>query len=266
VADLPFEPADAGSTQRLLRAVDAEGKIPRALEAHGSFAGLDVVLVGASPERARWLTEAGARLTVVSEPAAARAAGPAAEPGAESAAEQAAEPAWPSDASADIVVSFWAALDGPDRAEQLAQAQRLLRLEGRLMIVLDYGRDDLDVVRGPERTASLVAWSRRDGWFLSRGFRIRVIHTFWRFETIEEGGELLRAAFGPAAEPAIGRLRRPRLAHNVAVYTWTRDVGASSGPEVRAARRPAGEPGPRASARPAPRPAATPSTAAEPIA
>lgn len=246
MADLPFEPVDAGSTQRLLRAVDAEGKIPRALEAHGSFAGLDVVLVGASPERARWLTEVGARLTVLAYPAA--------------------DSDWPSDASADIVVSFWAALDGPDRAEQVARAQRLLRLEGRLMIVLDYGRDDLDVVRGPERTASLVAWSRRDGWFLSRGFRIRVIHTFWRFETIEEGGELLRAAYGPAAEPAIGRLRRPRVAHNMAVYTWTRDVGASSGPEVRAARRPAGEPGPRASAKPAPRPAATTSTAAEPIA
>jgi hypothetical protein len=219
VADLPFEPADAGSTQRLLRAVDAEGKIPRALEAHGSFAGRDVVLFGASPERARWLTESGARLTVVANPAA--------------------EPDWPSDASADIVVAFWAAFDGPDRAEQLAHAERLLRPEGRLLVVLDYGRDDLDVVRGPERTASLVERSRRDGWFLSQGFRIRVIHTFWRFETIEEGGELLRAAYGPAAEPAISRLRRPRLAHNVAVYHWTRDVGASGGPERPAAAEPA---------------------------
>jgi len=218
VADLPFEPADAGSTQRLLRAVDTEGKIPRALEAHGSFAGLDVVLFGASPGRARWLMEVGARLTVVADPVA------------EPVAELAADPDWPSDASADVVVSFWSAFDGPDRAEQLAHAQRLLRPKGRLLVVLDYGRDDLDVVRGPERTASLVVWSRRDGWFLSRGFHIRVIHTFWRFETIEEGGELLRAAYGPAAEPAISRLRRPRLAHNVAVYHWTRDGGASRGP------------------------------------
>ena len=92
--------------------------------------------------------------------------------------------------------------------------------------MLDYGRDDLDVIRGPEQTARLVEWSRRDGWFLSRGFRIRVLHTFWRFETIEEGGELLRAAYGPAAETAISRLRRPRVAHNVAVYHWTRDVAA----------------------------------------
>jgi hypothetical protein len=246
VADLPFEPADAGSTQRLLRAVDAEGKIPRALEAHGSFAGRDVVLFGASPERARWLTESGARLTVVADPAA--------EPVAESVANPAAEPDWPSDASADIVVAFWAAFDGPDRAEQLAHAERLLRPEGRLLVVLDYGRDDLDVVRGPERTASLVERSRRDGWFLSQGFRIRVIHTFWRFETIEEGGELLRAAYGPAAEPAISRLRRPRLAHNVAVYHWTRDVGASGGPERPAAAEPAPRTGPRAAAtEPAPR-------------
>ena len=237
MADLPFEPADAGSTQRLLRAVDAEGKIPRALEAHGSFAGLDVVLFGMSPERARWLTEAGARLTVVAEPAAELAADPV--------AELAADPDWPADASADVVVSFWSAFDGPDRAEQLAHAQRLLRRKGRLLAVLDYGRDDLDVVRGPGRTASLVAWSRRDGWFLSRGFHIRVIHTFWRFETIEEGGELIRAAYGPAAEPAISRLHRPRLAHNVAVYHWARDSGASGGLARRAAAAAAAKSAPR---------------------
>jgi hypothetical protein len=252
VADLPFEPADAGSTQRLLRAVDAEGKIPRALEVHGSFAGRDVVLLGASRERARWLTEVGARLTVVAEPAAA----PVAEPAAAPVAEPAAAPDWPSDASADIVVAFWAAFDGPNRAEQLAHAERLLRPGGQLLVVLDYGRDDLDVVRGPERTASLVAWSRRDGWFLSQGFRIRVIHTFWRFETIEEGGELLRAAYGPAAEPAISRLRRPRLAHNVAVYHWTRDVGASGGPEHRAAVDAAPKPGLRVAGEQGPRVAA----------
>jgi SAM-dependent methyltransferase len=245
VADLPFEPADAGSTQRLLRAVDAEGKIPRELEAHGPLDGRDVVLFGVSRERARWLTEAGARLTVVADPAAERDR--------------------PSDGSADIVVAFWAAFDGPDRAEQFAHAERLLRPEGRLLVVLDYGRDDLDVVRGPERTASLVAWSRRDGWFLSRGFRIRVIHTFWRFETIEEGGELLRAAYGPAAEPAISRLRRPRLAHNVAIYHWTRDVATSGAPAPRAAARSApraaNEPG-RSAAESAPRAATEPGPSA----
>ena len=268
MADLPFEPADAGSTQRLLRAVDAEGKIPRALEAHGSFAGRDVVLFGVSPERARWLTEAGARLTVVAGPVVDPAAGT----GAAVVAEPAVDPDWPADASADVVVSFWSAFDGPDRAEQLSRAQRLLRRKGRLLVVLDYGRDDLDVVRGPGRTASLVAWSRRDGWFLSRGFQIRVIHTFWRFETIDDGGQLLRAAYGPAAELAISRLRRPRLAHNVAVYHWTRDSGASRGPAHRpaaaAAKSPLGpgaaaatsaEPGPRAaSAEPASRVASRP--------
>ncbi len=243
MADLPFEPADAGSTQRLLRAVDAEGKIPRALEAHGSFAGRDVVMLGASNERARWLTEAGARLTVLPDVA------PATE------ADLAVRQAWPSDSSADVVFSFWAALDGPDRADLLARAQRLLRPDGRLLLVMDYGRDDLDVVRGPGRTADLVAWSRRDGWFLSRGFRIRVIHTFWRFATVEEGVELLRAAYGPAAEPAVVRLRRPRLAHNVAIYHWTRDLGASDVAAKAGRRAPTAAGAPRAAAS-APEPAA----------
>ena len=217
MADLPFEPADAGSTQRLLRAVDADGKIQRELEAHGPFDGRDVVLFGVSSERARWLATSGARLTILADPVSEWERTPA--------------------ASADIVLAFWDAFDGPDRAERLAHAQRLLRPDGRLLVVLDYGRDDLDVVRGPEQTARLVEWSRRDGWFLSRGFRIRVLHTFWRFETIEEAGELLRAAYGPAAEAAISRLRRPRLAHNVAVYHWTRDVAASGVQDPRAASR-----------------------------
>jgi len=207
VADLPFEPADAGSTAQLLRVVDAEGKIPRAVETYGPFAGRDVTLFGSSPERARWLTEAGASLTIVADPAT--------------------EVAWPAASSADIVLAFWTAFDGPARADLLARAQRLLRRDGRLIVVLDYGRDDLDVVRGPDVAASLVASSRRDGWFLGNGFRVRVIHTFWRFDSIEEAGELLRAAYGPAAEPAISRLRRPRLAHNVAIYHWTRAVGAA---------------------------------------
>lgn len=206
MADLPFEPADAGSTAQLLRVVDAEGKIPRALEAHGPFAGRDVTLFGLSPERARWLTDAGAHLTVVAEPGA--------------------EASRPTEASADLVIAFWSPFDGPAREILFANAQRLLRLDGRLLVVLDYGRDDLDVVRGPETAASLVAWSRRDGWFLANGFRVRVIHTFWRFETTEEGAELLRAAYGPAAELAIARMRRPRLAHNVAIYHWMRDVAA----------------------------------------
>ena len=128
MADLPFVPADAGSTQQLLRVVDAEGKIPRALEAHGPFAGRDVTLFGASPERERWLTEAGARLTVVADPAT--------------------EAVWPSPASADIVMAFWAAFDAPDRSTQLANAERLLRPDGRLVVVVNAG--DASVVVSPQ--------------------------------------------------------------------------------------------------------------------
>ena len=73
-----------------------------------------------------------------------------------------------------------------------------------------------------------------------------MIHTFWRFETINEGAELLRAAFGPAAEPAIERLRRPRLAHNVAVYHWTRGAASSHAADLRRAPRAAATPRPGA--------------------
>jgi hypothetical protein len=105
---------------------------------------------------------------------------------------------------------------------ELVEADRVLRPGGRLLVLQDYGRDDLDPVRGPERTAELVAWSRRDGWYMRSGFRIHVVHAFWTFESVDAAAALLRDIFGPAGEEAGARLRRPRIAHNVVVYHRTR--------------------------------------------
>ncbi len=195
MADLPIA-LEGALADELARAVDAEGKIIRALEALGPVAGRDVVLVGdAGGIRHRQLSEAGARVAAVralDAGARALAAG-----------------------SADVVLAWWSAFRGLDPGE-LGHADRLLRPGGRLMIVHDYGRDDVSRLRGdlPE----YGPWSRRDGPFLAAGFRIRVLHCWWTFDSLEEMEAFLGAAFGLIGRAVASQLRRPRLSYNVAIY------------------------------------------------
>ncbi len=192
MADLPFEPADAALAARLAACLDLEGKIPRAFEALGPIAGRSVALLdGASPMRAAQLSGLGAELAVVD--------------GLEALA----------DGSVDVVVSCWTGFRGPS-PEAVAQADRALRPGGRLLVLHDYGRDDVSRLRGDLPEYGL--WSRRDGWFLTNGFKIRVVHCFWTFASIDEAGALLADLFGPAGEAVAATLRRPRLSYNVAVY------------------------------------------------
>ena len=198
VADLPID-LDVGLSEQLARVLDVEGKIPRALEALGPVEGRDVILVdGPGGIRARQLTELGARVTLV------ESSGPA--------------PFDAPDASADVVVAFWSAFRGAAPGE-IAHAARLLRPGGRLLVVHDYGRDDVAALRGelPEHGP----WSRRNGPFLSDAFKVRVVHCWWTFVSIEEARALLGAAFGPAGAALGERLTRPRVSYNVAIYHRT---------------------------------------------
>ena len=207
MADLPvvLEPILGDA---LLRALDIEGKIPRALEALGPIAARDVVLVGGGPLETRRLTDAGARLSAVD-------------------AFQPNVPAsWPlSDGGADAVIAQWSGFRGI-LAPELAETERILRPGGKLLIVHDYGRDDVSRLRGdlPEYSA----WSRRSGPFLSAGFRIRVIHCFWTFESVDSAATFLAGAFGRTGEEVAASLSRPRLTYNVAIYHRTRSQIASS--------------------------------------
>jgi SAM-dependent methyltransferase len=198
VADLPID-LDAGLAERLARALDVEGKIPRAFEALGPVADRDVILVdGEGGLRAGQLRALGARVAPVTSAGPTRFDAP--------------------DASADVIVACWSAFRGaPD--DEMAAADRLLRPGGRLLVVQDYGRDDLATIRGvaPEH----AAWSHRSGPFLHRGFRVRVVHCWWTFDTLEEAHDFLDAAFGDAARSVSERLTRPRISYNVAVYHRT---------------------------------------------
>jgi hypothetical protein len=201
MSDLPFTPADPGLAARLAACLDVEGKIPRALEALGPITDRDVLLVnGDSQRRAAQLGAMGARVAI--SPGAAGG-------GRLDAAE----------ASADVVVGLWSAFRAPS-PEELMEADRVLRPGGRLLVVHDYGRDDVCRLRGdlPE----YGSWTRRDGWYLTNGFRIRVIHCFWTFGAVDDARSFLVEAFGDAGRAVATDLSRPRLSYNVAVYHRSR--------------------------------------------
>jgi hypothetical protein len=199
VADLPFRVA-APYDDALLDALDVEGKIPRALETLGPIGGRDVADVGAGPRELAQLSELGGRVTDVS---------------ASSMGSLAAE-------TFDVVTARWSAFRGAD-ADEVADADRILRPGGRLLVIHDYGRDDVSRLRGDLPEYRL--WSRRDGPFLAAGFRIRVIHCFWTFADLSAAQEFLRGAFGAAGEAVAATLKRPRLSYNVGVYHRTRGAG-----------------------------------------
>jgi hypothetical protein len=181
-------------------ALDRESKIVRGLEALGPIASRDVLLVDAADSSiGAGLVALGARLVhaPLSKPLRLAAA----------------------DSSMDVVVGLWSAFRGIE-ASELAEVDRVLRPDGKLLVVHDYGRDDVSRLFGdrPEQGA----WSRRNGPFLSSGFRVRVIHCWWDFDSLEAATAFLGEAFGDPGVELGATLKRPRLSYKVAIYHRSR--------------------------------------------
>jgi hypothetical protein len=202
MADLPISlPAELAL--RLAAALDREGKIVRGLEALGPIADRDVLIVDTPGGAIRsGLQGLGARLIDAPLGAASRfdvAAG-----------------------SVDAVVGLWSAYRGIEPAE-LAEADRVLRGDGRLLVVHDYGHDDVSRILGDR--PEYGAWSRRAGPFLSGGFRVRVLHCWWDFDSMAAMTTFLGGGFGDAGAAVAGTLKRPRLSYKVGIYHRSRAGG-----------------------------------------
>ncbi|HET9852498.1 MAG TPA: hypothetical protein VFP56_08330 [Candidatus Limnocylindrales bacterium] len=200
MSDLPVS-LPAGLDPAFLAAFDPPGKLVAALEALGPVAGRDVVVVDlAGGPVLEGLTEAGARIVGASSSSPLRLDAV--------------------DASADVVIGLWSAFRGVEAAD-LAEVDRVLRPGGRHLVVHDYGRDDVSRLYPADRP-EYGAWSHRFGPFLSGGFRVRVVHCFWEFDTQEAATDFLVAGFGDAGAAVAATLKRPRLSYNVAVYHRSR--------------------------------------------
>jgi hypothetical protein len=206
VSDLPVTLPDP-LARRLEVALDVEGKIPRVLDALGPLANRDVAFVDGEPGRiAERLSELGGRVRRVawSDRVGPTSASP-----------------W-----ADALVSCWSAFRGVDAGE-LAEAARIVRPGGRLLVVHDYGRDDVSQLHAGEgERPEYGLWSRRDGPFLANGFKVRVVHCWWTFDSVETAQAFVGEAFGEAGRAFAAALTRPRLSYNVAIYHCTLGGGA----------------------------------------
>jgi hypothetical protein len=206
VAQFPVELApDLAS--RLRRAFDPEAKIARALDALGPVGARDVIVVdGAGSPVTEAIAGLGARVVEVSPERPFRLAAP--------------------DASADAIVGLWSSFRGTSPDER-REVDRVLRPAGRHLVVHDYGRDDVSRLFDGDRE-EYGAWSQRTGPFLRGGFRVRVLHCWWTFETLEDAADFLAAAFANRGAELAQTLRRPRLAYNVAVSHRSRGEGSAS--------------------------------------
>jgi hypothetical protein len=196
MSDLPVS-LPAGLEPAFLDAFDPPGKLVAAIIALGPIQERDVLIVGASGGPVvDGLRAAGGRLSFA----------PDAPPLRVDAA----------DGSVDVVLGLWSAFRGVERAES-AEVDRVLRPGGRQLVVHDYGRDDVSRLFAGDRP-EYGAWSHRFGPFLQGGFRVRVVHCFWEFETAEAAAAFLASGFGQAGQDLAATLKRPRLSYNVAVY------------------------------------------------
>ena len=183
-------------------ALDRAGKLIAALDALGPIADRDVLVVDAfGGPIVTGLAEAGARLTTVAPETPFRLP--------------------VDDASADVVVGLWSAFRGVDGGE-VADVDRVLRPGGRHLAVHDYGRDDVSRLHAEADRPEYGPWSQRTGPFLTGGFKVRVVHCFWEFESMEATTSFLTAAFGAIGAEVAASLKRPRLSWNVAVYHRSR--------------------------------------------
>ena len=196
MSDLPVS-LPAGLEPAFLDAFDPTGKLVAAIAALGPVDDRDVIVAGASGGPVvEGVRAAGARVTTVAAGEPFRFDGP--------------------DASADVVLGLWSAFRGVD-ADEVAEVDRVLRPDGRQLVVHDYGRDDVSRLFPADRP-EYGAWSHRFGPFLKGGFRVRVVHCFWEFPSLEAASDFLGEAFGAAGTDVAGTLKRPRLSYNVAVY------------------------------------------------
>jgi hypothetical protein len=199
MSDLPVAlPRELERT--LVRALDRAGKLVSALEALGPIADRDVLVIDASGGPIiDGLVAAGARLTSVPPQAPLRIDAP--------------------DASADVVLGLWSVFRGVEFGE-IAEVDRVLRPGGRQLAVHEYGRDDVSRLHGDR--PEYRSWSQRGGPFLTGGFKVRVVHCFWDFESMDATIDFLASAFGEVGASVAKTLKRPRLSWNVAIYHRSR--------------------------------------------
>jgi SAM-dependent methyltransferase len=127
------------------------------------------------------------------------------------------------DGAVDIVLS--GEIDADDASlPAVAEAMRVLRPGGRLVVIGYYGRDDVAALLDPEAVArALDATHRRTGWWLRNGFKIKVVHATLDLHDEATARELLPLLYGERGRAYVMGPHRARLELKLGLYHRMRD-------------------------------------------
>lgn len=122
------------------------------------------------------------------------------------------------DGAVDIVLT---SLIDPDDSSlgAVAEARRVLRTGGRLVVIGHYGRDDVASLLEPEVVAHVMeATQRRTGWWLRHGFKIKVVHARLDLGDAQTAHELLPRLYGDRGRAFLMSAHGPSLRLNLGLF------------------------------------------------
>jgi len=122
------------------------------------------------------------------------------------------------DGAVDIVLT---SLIDPDDGSlpAVAEARRVLRPGGRLIVIGLYGRDDVASLLEPEVVEHVMeATQRRTGWWLRHGFKIKVVHARLDLGDARTAHELLPRLYGDRGRAFLMGAHGPSLRLNLGLY------------------------------------------------
>lgn len=122
------------------------------------------------------------------------------------------------DGAVDVVLS---GLIEPDDASlpAIAEALRVLRPDGRLIVIGYYGRDAMSALLEPEVVAHATeATQRRTGWWLRHGFKIKVVHSRIDVSDPDVAMEILPRLYGDRARAFLMGPHPPSLELKLGLY------------------------------------------------
>jgi SAM-dependent methyltransferase len=127
------------------------------------------------------------------------------------------------DGAVDIVLSGEIE---PDDAwlPAIDEALRVLRPNGRLVVIGYYGRDDLGGLLEPDAVErARVATQRRSGWWLRHGFKIKVVHSRLDLHDDRTARQLLPLLYGERGRAFVAGPHPLSLRLRLGLYHLARD-------------------------------------------
>lgn len=122
------------------------------------------------------------------------------------------------DGAVDIVLSADITPDDTS-LPAIAEAMRVLRPGGRLVVIGYYGRDDVAPLLDPETVERAIdATHRRTGWWLRNGFKIKVVHSRVDVHDTDLAHELLPRLYGDRGRAYLMAPHKPSLKLNLGLY------------------------------------------------